>query len=107
MSNVKFAPKIKLAVTVDDLFLWKGVPWAPGYSPSMVVPAMTRAFAHHGLKGVYAFSATAPAGDDRTMRKIFDHWAEAGRQRIPLRFATLTSRGYAPTAQPHLRRQLS
>ncbi len=80
MEEIGFKPKIKLAVTVDDLFLWKGIPWSPGYSPSTVVPAMTAAFSRHGLKHVYGFSATSPAGGDRAMREIFDHWSQAGHR---------------------------
>ena len=80
MGEIRFTPKIKLAVTVDDLFLWKGIPWSPGYSPSTVVPEMTAAFSRHGLKHVYGFSGTAPAGGDRGLREIFDHWSEAGHK---------------------------
>ncbi len=80
MDDFAFKPGIKLAVTVDDLFLWKGVPWPDGYGPSIVVPAMTAAFAEHGLSHVYGFSATAPSGGDRAMREIFDHWCEAGHR---------------------------
>jgi peptidoglycan/xylan/chitin deacetylase (PgdA/CDA1 family) len=80
MPQVSFQPRIKLAVTVDDLFLWKGLPWSEGYNPATIVPAMTRAFRHHGLENVYAFSATAPAGDEASMRSIFDHWADHGHR---------------------------
>jgi peptidoglycan/xylan/chitin deacetylase (PgdA/CDA1 family) len=80
VEEIRFKPRIKLAVTVDDLFLWKGIPWPSGYSPSTVVPAMTAAFSRHGLKHVYGFSATAPACGSETMREIFDHWSEAGHR---------------------------
>ena len=80
MSLPIFQPRIKLAVTVDDLFLWKGLPWSDGYSPATIVPTMTKAFARHDLKNVYAFSATAPAGGEPAMRAIFDHWADTGHQ---------------------------
>ena len=80
MEEIRFAPKIKLAGTVDDLFLWKGIPWSRGYSPSTVVPAMTAAFARHGLEHVYGFSATASAGGHQAMREMFDHWSESGHR---------------------------
>ena len=80
MGEMRFSPKIKLAVTVDDLFLWKGIPWPPGYSPSTVVPAMMVAFARHNLEHVYGFSATAPAGGEQAMREMFDQWSEAGHR---------------------------
>jgi peptidoglycan/xylan/chitin deacetylase (PgdA/CDA1 family) len=80
VEEIRFTPKIKLAVTVDDLFRWKGIPWSPGYSPSTVVPAMMAAFARHDLEHVYGFSATAPAGGDRAMREMFDQWSEAGHR---------------------------
>jgi hypothetical protein len=80
MSDFSFQPKIKLSVTVDDLFLWKGLPWSPGYSPEIVVPKMTAAFARHDLKNVYGFSATAPAEDSVRMKKMFDRWVEQGHR---------------------------
>jgi hypothetical protein len=52
MSLSIFQPKIKLALTVDDLSLWKGHPWSEGYSPATIVPTMTKAFARHDLKNV-------------------------------------------------------
>ncbi|SNT32001.1 Uncharacterized conserved protein YibQ, putative polysaccharide deacetylase 2 family [Tardiphaga sp. OK246] len=70
--------KVKLAVTVDDLLLWKGIPWATGYNPLSVTRSLTSAFARFGLKGVYAFSGTAPATDDPALLRVFDHWAEEG-----------------------------
>jgi len=69
---------IKIALTVDDLFQWKGVPPADGYDFRSIASRLTEAFAGHGVKGVYAFSNTAPADDPRTLAQVFDHWAEQG-----------------------------
>lgn len=80
MSEPSFQPRIKLAVTVDDLFLWKGLPWSPGYKPETVVPEMTAAFSRHDLRNLYGFSATAPSGDAVRMQKMFDYWVENGHR---------------------------
>jgi peptidoglycan/xylan/chitin deacetylase (PgdA/CDA1 family) len=69
---------LKVAITIDDLFLWKGVPWPDGYSPSSVTKALVEAFAHQGLQGIHAFTATAPAADDPKLLSIFDDWVGAG-----------------------------
>lgn len=52
MSLSIFQPKIKLALTVDDLSLWKEHSWSESYSPATIVPTMTKAFARHDLKNV-------------------------------------------------------
>ncbi len=80
MPEVSLHPRIKLAVTIDDLFLWKGVPWPPGCCPETVVPAITEALARHELAGIYSFSATAPADDADSLRTIFEHWQDAGQR---------------------------
>ncbi|WP_024576239.1 MULTISPECIES: polysaccharide deacetylase family protein [unclassified Afipia] len=72
------AGKIRLAITVDDLLLWKGIPWAPGHSPYSVSKALTGAFSRHAVHGVYAFSGTAPADSDNDLLKVFDAWVERG-----------------------------
>lgn len=78
MSSISPVHKVKLAITVDDLLMWKGMPWAPGYSPASVVSAFSSAFARHGIKGVYAFSSTAPADDEPDLLRVFDAWADQG-----------------------------
>ncbi len=77
-SEVSFYPKVRIAVTVDDLFLWKRVPWPSGHCPETVVPAITEALARHELHGVYSFSATAPAGEEGHFETIAQHWLDAG-----------------------------
>ena len=72
------AGRIKLAITVDDLFLWKGMPWAPGHTPGSAAEALMAAFARHSVSGVYAFSGTAPADEDSSLLRIFDKWVERG-----------------------------
>jgi peptidoglycan/xylan/chitin deacetylase (PgdA/CDA1 family) len=69
---------IKVAVTVDDLLLWDGMPWAPGYDADRVVKAMTSAFTKHGIKGVYGFSSSAPLLSTPSNSSVFDHWAAEG-----------------------------
>jgi peptidoglycan/xylan/chitin deacetylase (PgdA/CDA1 family) len=70
--------RIKVAVTVDDLFQWKGIPALEGYPHQVVARRLIDAFKSHAVGGVYAFSNTAPVDDDRTLSEVFDHWAEAG-----------------------------
>lgn len=69
---------IKLAVTVDDLFQWKGMPQFDGFDPHTIATRFTSAFSSHAIKDVYAFSNTAPLDDAPTLSDVFDHWAELG-----------------------------
>lgn len=69
---------VKVAVTIDDLFLWNGTPIPEGRSPHRTAQEMTAAFRNHGITGVYSFSATAPADNDRSLFLVFDHWCEQG-----------------------------
>lgn len=71
---------LELAVTIDDLFLWKGTPWPQGYSPYSVAKELTKSFSRMGMEGVYAFSATAPAAADKKLFRIFDDWVSAGHK---------------------------
>ena len=71
---------LELAVTIDDLFLWKGMPWPQGYSPYSVGKELTQTFARMGVQGVYAFSATAPAAADGKLFRVFDEWVSAGHK---------------------------
>ena len=69
---------IKLAVTIDDMFMWEGMPAPEGHTPQAVAQKLTEAFAAHAIKGVYGFSNTIPVEIDRTLTSVFDHWAETG-----------------------------
>jgi len=69
---------IKLAISMDDLFLWPNMPIAPGYSHLSITKAMTNALAAHRIKGAYAFSATLPAEKQPDLFSVFDHWVECG-----------------------------
>jgi len=69
---------VKVAVTIDDLFLWDGTPIPEDRSAARTAKEMTDAFANHGIKGVYSFSGTAPADSDPTLYQVFDHWVETG-----------------------------
>lgn len=70
--------RVRLAVTVDDIFLWKNMRWAPGFSPAIVTRSLIEAFRRHTIEGVYAFSCTSPCSSDPTMFKLLDAWIEAG-----------------------------
>jgi peptidoglycan/xylan/chitin deacetylase (PgdA/CDA1 family) len=72
------AGKVKLAVTVDDLLMWKGMPWAPGYNAPSVTATFLEAFKRNGVRGVYAFSSTAPANDQPELLRVFDAWSDKG-----------------------------
>jgi peptidoglycan/xylan/chitin deacetylase (PgdA/CDA1 family) len=69
---------LKVAVTVDDMLLFRGVPYAPGYSARGNTHAFVEAFRQHGVQGVYQFSNTAPAQLDTGLLKVFDDWVEQG-----------------------------
>lgn len=69
---------VRLAVTIDDLFLWNGTPVPPERSPQRTARELTAAFDNHGIKGVYSFSNTAPPESDPDLYRVFDHWCEQG-----------------------------
>ena len=69
---------LRLAISMDDLFLWPDMPLAPGYSHLGITQAMTRAMQRHGVTGAYAFSATTPAERQPDLYRVFDHWVEHG-----------------------------
>lgn len=70
--------RVKLAITMDDLLLFRGVPFSPGYSPLGNTRTFVDVFRRHGVKGVYQFSNTAPAEDRPELLKVFDYWVENG-----------------------------
>lgn len=69
---------VRLAISMDDLFLWPDMPLATGYSHLGITRAMTAAMGRHGVTGAYAFSATTPAEKAPGLYRVFDHWVEAG-----------------------------
>lgn len=69
---------VKLAVTMDDMLLFRGVPVPKGYTCFGIATAMTQALKSHGVTDTYAFSNTAPAEDDPELLRVFDHWVEHG-----------------------------
>jgi peptidoglycan/xylan/chitin deacetylase (PgdA/CDA1 family) len=77
-SSVGTVKKIKLAVTVDDLFQWKGTPELPSYEFTTITRRMTTAFASHGIREIYAFSNTAPTENTSLLSTVYDHWSEEG-----------------------------
>lgn len=70
--------KVKLAITMDDMLLFRGVPMPPGHSSLGIAQSMTAALKRHAAPGVYAFSNTAPADDNPDLLRVFDHWVEQG-----------------------------
>ncbi|MBN9407764.1 MAG: polysaccharide deacetylase family protein [Burkholderiales bacterium] len=70
--------RLKIAITIDDMLLLRGVPLAPGHSVPSNVSAIVAALHSHRVTGVYQFSNTAPAEDDPGLMKIFDTWVENG-----------------------------
>lgn len=70
--------RVRLAITVDDMLLFRGVPLAPGYTPLGNARAFTQVFCQHRIEGVYQFSNTAPAEDNAELSKVFDYWVENG-----------------------------
>lgn len=69
---------LKLAMTVDDLFMWPGLPFPEGSSPQTVSNQLIHAFANNGVKNVYAFSCTRPVEQTNTLHEVLDAWCEAG-----------------------------
>lgn len=70
--------RLKIAITVDDMLLLRGVPMAPAHSVPSNVQAIISALKSHGVSGVYQFSNTAPVEDDPGLLKVFDKWVESG-----------------------------
>ena len=69
---------VEVAVTVDDLLLWDGVPLPPGYTHHSITESIIGDFGSAGLEGVYAFSCTAPLEDNPANRQVLDRWVDAG-----------------------------
>jgi peptidoglycan/xylan/chitin deacetylase (PgdA/CDA1 family) len=69
---------VKMAITVDDLFLWPDVAHQNGYSPASCSASLIRAFAANGVSDVYAFSATFALDNDPGLKSVLDEWCAAG-----------------------------
>ena len=69
---------VRIAVTIDDMLLFRGVPMPPRYTPQGNARAIAAALKSYGVADVYAFSNTAPAEDDPELLKVFDFWVEHG-----------------------------
>lgn len=69
---------VKLAVTIDDMLLFRGVRVHPDYPQIRNAASIADALQAHGVRDVYAFCNTAPAEDDRDLLRVFDLWAERG-----------------------------
>jgi peptidoglycan/xylan/chitin deacetylase (PgdA/CDA1 family) len=73
----KYGP-VKMAITVDDLFLWPEVTHQNGFSPGSCSASLIRAFAANGVPDVYAFSATFALDNDPALTAVLDEWCAAG-----------------------------
>jgi peptidoglycan/xylan/chitin deacetylase (PgdA/CDA1 family) len=69
---------VKMAITVDDLFLWPDVAHQNGFSPASCAKSLLRAFSANGVPEVYAFSATFALDDDPRLTGVLDEWCSAG-----------------------------
>jgi peptidoglycan/xylan/chitin deacetylase (PgdA/CDA1 family) len=69
---------VRLAITVDDMLLFRGSPMPPGYDGMGTARAFTTAFAAHRAGGVYGFSNTSPTENNPDLLRAFDHWVEHG-----------------------------
>jgi peptidoglycan/xylan/chitin deacetylase (PgdA/CDA1 family) len=69
---------VKVAVTVDDLFLWPEVGHQNGFSPASCSASLMRAFEANGVPEVYAFSATFALDGDPRLTSVLDDWCAAG-----------------------------
>lgn len=70
--------RLKLAVTVDDMTLFRGWPYKPGDGSVRVTNAFIQAFASHRIPGVYQFSNTAPLQTNPELEKVYELWVEQG-----------------------------
>jgi peptidoglycan/xylan/chitin deacetylase (PgdA/CDA1 family) len=73
----KYGP-VKMAITVDDLFLWPDAPHRNGFSPASCSGSLLRAFAANGVSDVYAFSATFALDGAPALAGVLDEWCAAG-----------------------------
>lgn len=69
---------LKVAMTVDDLFMWPGLPFPDGSSPRKVSRQLVDAFANNGVKHVYAFSCTRPVEGTEALGDVLDAWCSSG-----------------------------
>jgi peptidoglycan/xylan/chitin deacetylase (PgdA/CDA1 family) len=70
--------RVKVAITFDDILLFRGSPLPQGYDLMSNVRAFSRSLANHRVVNVYAFSNTYPAEIEPACLGVFDHWVEAG-----------------------------
>lgn len=70
---------VKLAVTIDDMLLFRGSPMPPGYDLMRTARAFTSALNSHKARDIFAFSNTSPVETvGRDVLKVFDYWLEQG-----------------------------
>jgi peptidoglycan/xylan/chitin deacetylase (PgdA/CDA1 family) len=69
---------VKVAITVDDLFLWPDVGHQNGYTPASCAASLRKAFAANGAGDVYAFSATFALDGDPSLTGVLDDWCADG-----------------------------
>jgi len=69
---------VRVAITVDDLFLWPDVGHQNGYTPASCAASLRNAFAANGAGDVYAFSATFALDGDPSLAGVLDDWCAEG-----------------------------
>lgn len=69
---------LRLAMAVDDLFMWPGLPFPEAHRRRRSADSSSLLFANNGVKQVYAFSCTRPVEDTKTLPEVLDAWCSAG-----------------------------
>ncbi|MBN9796379.1 MAG: polysaccharide deacetylase family protein [Actinomycetota bacterium] len=69
---------LRLAVTLDDPFMWRGAGFPAGYDPDVVLGRLCDAFERYRVPEVYAFTSTAPVEDHPQWLSALDRWTARG-----------------------------
>lgn len=69
---------IQVAVSVDDLILWKGAPLAPSRTYLSIVRSLGRTLTAAGLTGTWGFAHTSAIERDPAQRAVFEEWVTQG-----------------------------
>lgn len=69
---------IQVAVTVDDLILWKGAPLAPSRTSLSTVRSLARTLTAAGLTGTWGFAHSSAVERDPGQRAVFEEWVTQG-----------------------------
>lgn len=69
---------MKIAITMDDLLMWTGLPMPDDYDPVTTTTELVATLRKHGITGLYGFSHTQPLDDHPEWIEIFDVWESGG-----------------------------